>query len=382
MRFRYGNMWQQAMPKRPSFNPVETAGSGWMVSVPPHMSGEGRRVRKFFADPKDAEKFAKKLRTQFDRGERGGIIDAGLARMAAEAAEVTPPGMSILDCVREVVAMVAMLKPYGISPRDACKATAAQNKKAGTAESFRERYKKFVAANETHWRDRYASDMGKIPGWVGEKFMDSPCAAINDAAIETALRSHGATAATTLLARKTRVMAVVHAKVKPPKRGPIKIMTAVQCGRMLRACRNREEVRAVALLLFAGIRPDAQDGELSKLDWQDVGTDHITIHPETSKTDSDRLIPVTPRLHRLLRGHPKRGTVIPAGWAKRIQAIRKSAGVSGEQDIARHTFASNFLVEYGEDKAKEAMGHTAGSATLFRHYRRAIKPDAAKRYFR
>ena len=77
-------MWQQPMPKRPSFQPLETA-SGWMVSVPPSMSGQGKRERKFFEAEKDANEFAKKLRGQFSRGERGGIVDAGLARMAAES---------------------------------------------------------------------------------------------------------------------------------------------------------------------------------------------------------------------------------------------------------------------------------------------------------
>jgi len=370
------------MPKRPSFKPIETT-DGWMISVPPSMSGQGKRERKFFEIEKDAETFAKKLRGQYDRGERGGIVDAGLARMAAEAAkEVAGSGNTILEAVKTFAEMVAMLKPYGISPMDACKAAVAANAASGAAESFRERYDRFRKDNETRWRDRYAADMGKLPRWLGEDFMSTPCAGINSAAVESALRANGADAASTVLARKTRVLAVLHAAPKRPKRGPVKIMTVTQCAAMLRACRNPAEVRAVALLLFGGIRPDAQDGELSKLDWQDIDADHITIHPEISKTDSDRIIPITPRLSRLLRGHPANGPVLPTGWAKRIQAIRKSAGVAGDQDVTRHTFASNFLVAFGEDACKGAMGHTAGSTTLFRHYRRAVKPAAAKKYFR
>ncbi|MCX6875398.1 MAG: hypothetical protein NTW21_16560 [Verrucomicrobia bacterium] len=346
------------------------------------MSGQGKRERKFFEIERDAREYSKKLRGQYDRGQRGSIVDAGLARMAAEAAKLVPSGASILEWIKTFAEMTAMLTPYGITPMDACRAAVAQHQASGTAESFRERYDRFVRDNETRWRDRYAKDMAKLPRWVGEEFMVTACAAINPAVIESALRANGADAATTVLARKTRVLAVLHAAAKRPKRGPVKIMTVTQCAAMLRACRDRSEVQAVALLLFGGVRPDAVDGELSKLDWRDVDGEHVTIHPETSKTDSDRFIPITPRLARLLRGHPVDGPVLPAGWAKRIQAIRKAAGISGDQDITRHTFASNFLVAFGEDAAKSAMGHTAGSQTIFRHYRRAVKPDAAKKYFR
>jgi integrase len=370
------------MPKQPGFKPIPDAKRGFMVSIPAAMTGHGARERKFFKDLKDAEKFAATLRGKFAKGERGAIIDAGLARMAAEAAKVAPGGTTILDCAKAMADMVAMLAPFGISPMDAAKAVVAQNQAIGTAESFRERYDRFVKDNETRWRDRYARDMLKIPRWVGDAFMESPCAAVNPAVIEAALRANGADAGTTVLARKTRVLAVLHAKTKPPKRGPIKIMTHRQCRAMLRACRNRAEVRTVALLLFAGIRPDADDGEITRLDWKDVGAEFITVHPETSKTESDRFVPITPRLARLLRGHPEDGPVMATRWPKRVQVLRKAAGISGDQDITRHTFGSHFLVEFGEKAAKEAMGHTPNSQTLFRHYRRAIKPEAAAKYFR
>ena len=124
------------------------------------------------------------------------------------------------------------------------------------------------------------------------------------------------------------------------------------------------------------------NGELSKLDWQDIDADHITIHPDTSKTDSDRHITITPRLRRLLRGHPAEGSVVPPNWHRRIQAIRKAAGIAGDQDIARHTFGSAYCVAFGVEAAKLAMGHTPNSETLFRSYFRAVKPAAAAKYFR
>jgi integrase len=155
-------------------------------------------------------------------------------------------------------------------------------------------------------------------------------------------------------------------------------MTVKQCAAMLRACRSAAERHAVSLLMFAGIRPD---GELGRIDWADVGADNIVVHPETSKTGSDRFIPLTARLRRLLRGHPASGSVIPPNWQRRVQAIRKAAGIAGEQDITRHTFASHFLACHSEDETKRAMGHTQNSQTLFRHYRRAVTTEAGRKYF-
>jgi integrase len=73
--------------------------------------------------------------------------------------------------------------------------------------------------------------------------------------------------------------------------------------------------------------------------------------------------------------------VLPANWRRSWQRIRKAAGIAGEQDILRHSFASHYLAATDEAKAKAAMGHTAGSSTLFRHYRRAVTQADGKAYF-
>jgi integrase len=84
----------------------------------------------------------------------------------------------------------------------------------------------------------------------------------------------------------------------------------------------------------------------------------------------------------LLKGHPASGPVAPAGWRRSWQRIRKEAGIGHMQDVLRHTFASHYLAAYGEDAAKQALGHAAGSTTLFRHYRRAVTELQGKAFFR
>jgi integrase len=346
---------------RPNFEPLETP-KGWCVSIPPSMNASGKRKRRFFADRKEAARFAGSLRRKNAEGERGGLIPLALATQAAEAERILEgTGVSIVDAARQVAARFAA---------------------AGHQETFRQRYDRVVAEREMHWRPRYAVDMAKVPQWVGDSLMAMQCALVTPDVLKAALKANGAAAASTLAARYSRASSILLAKPPKPRRvAEIHLMTPKQCAAMIRACVGPEELRAVALLLFAGIRPDSESGEITRLDWEAVGEREIYVSAAVSKTGSDRHIPITPRLARLIKGHPASGPVVPAWWKKRIQRLRASAGVAGLQDVTRHTFASNFLAAFGEADAKQAMGHTANSATIFRHYRRAVTSAAGRKFF-
>ena len=348
------------MALNPKFAVVETP-SGWMVSIPANMTGAGKRIRKFFPDPGEAEKFAAGLRRKFRDGQRGGVIPHELAIMAATAAEMLAPhGVTILEAARAFVARVDV----------------------GSAETFSDRYDRMRLENEARWSDRYKLDMDRLPRWVGPEIMAARLCDITPAMIEEALRAHGAAAQSTLDTRGRYVSAAMRYRTKHRKSETIHIMTSRQCGQMLRACESPEERRAVALLLWAGIRPSAEDGEISRLDWAAVGESHIYVSRAVSKT-SDHHIPLTPRLRRLLRGHPAEGPVVPANWRRVYRRIRGAVdGIAGVQDVTRHTFASHYLAAYGEAATKQAVGHAAGSSTLFRHYRAAVTEEDGRRFFR
>jgi integrase len=351
------------MPARPQFQPVVTR-DGWMVSIPGNMTAGGKRVRKFFPAEGDAQKFARGLRKKYHEGERGGHISHELAVMAGAAAELLEPhGITIMDAARAFVA--------GLGAEDA----------AG-AETFRDRYRRALLDGEAHWSAIYARDMGKLENWVGSAFMALRCSQIKGPVIAEALREHGAAAQSTLDHRTRYVMAIVNFKPRHRKQTTVALMTLQQVAAMLRAAATAEERRAVALLVFAGIRPDAEDGEMTRLDWAAVGAAEIYVAGEVAKTGTDRHVPLTPRLRRLLRGHPAAGPVIPPNWRRVYRRLRQAAGLKREQDVTRHTFASHFLAAYGEEATKQAMGHTEGSRTLFRHYRRAVVAAAGVKFFR
>jgi integrase len=275
----------------------------------------------------------------------------------------------------------ALLEPIGMTILDAAKAAVARAEASGGGETFEARWKRYCDEGETHWRPRYAADMGKIPRWVPKSFLQTSVQAITPASIRTAVIAGGASAESTIKARATRVAAVLAGRGSRRRMSRISIMTGDQIDLMFAACDGPDERRAVALLIYAGIRPSAEDGEITRLQWEDVGGEEIYIAADVAKTGTDRHIPITPRLRDLLEGQPADGPVIPAGWKVRWQRLRKAAGISKEQDITRHTFASHFLAAFGVDPTRQAMGHSAGSDTLFRHYRRAVTEADGKAYF-
>jgi integrase len=332
-----------------------------MVSVPPSMASGGERIRRYFPDKPKAAKFAGEQRAAWAKGLRAGLLQTNVAMEVREALKI--------------------LEPTGFSIIEAARMVARQVQESGTSQTLQERFAEYCRKMEPHWRPRYAADMSYLPRWVGPELMATRVSEITPARLLAALKAHGARTEGTLKMRGDRVRAAIANVGKKSRRMNVQIMTLTQCGRMLRATCTPAERRAVALLLFAGIRPGSEDGEITRLDWSAVGEEQIYIAAEVSKTGSDRHIPLTPRLARLLRGHPADGPVRPPGWKLRWQRIRRAAGVV-QSDITRHTFASHFLAAYGELKAKSAMGHSAVSTTLMRHYRRAVLEADGLKYFR
>ena len=347
------------MARIPEFNAVETP-RGWMVSIPAAMTATGKRRRKYFAGKTAAEKFAANLRKQHGAGVRGAMIPLTLANQAAEAARILDgSGVSLVEAARLAVARIAT---------------------TASKETFRDRYARAMLWGEQHWRDRYRTDMERIPRWA-PSLMPLACGVIDREKIDAALQEGCSLARSTLDMRAARVLAVLGFRERHRKTAEIHILDAQQQAAVLDACEGPDERRAVALLLYAGIRPDAESGEIARLDWQNVGEAEIYVPQNASKTGADRLIPIRPVLRRELKGHPLDGPVIPANWKRRWARIRKAAGIGHMQDGLRHTFASHHLVAYGEEATKAALGHAAGSATLFRHYRRAVTAAAGRAFF-
>jgi len=340
---------------------------GWMVSVPPGLSPDGRRRRHYFgpddAGKKKAEKFAARMQAVWHKGERGALLPAAEAVMAAEAIRMlAPTGISLVEAARQAV----------------------ERWKAheGSGETFEERWLAFTAKMEAHWRPRYARDMEKIPRWVPAAFMGRRVAEITPGMLREAVKAGGAKAEATIKARETRIRSVLSSRGGKRRAVKVALLSREELARLKWEARKDPATRrAVGLLLYAGIRPAVEDGEITRLEWEAVGEREIYVGHEVSKTGADRHVPIGRRLRWWIRGHPAEGPVIPANWKRKYDRLRRAAGIGAGQDLTRHTFASHFLAVHGEQEAKQAMGHAAGSDTLFRHYRRAVTKAQGMRYF-
>jgi integrase len=276
---------------------------------------------------------------------------------------------------------ISILEGTGVGLVEAAKIVAKQMATSGAQETFLQRYDRAVLDGEGRWSKRYRQDMDRMLRWLPKGFLAKPCGVIDRGVIEKALVEDRKLSRATIDMRTTRTLAILHYRERHRKSTEIKILTLAEVEAVLGHCKTPEERRVVALLAFAGIRPDAESGEIARLQWEAVGAQEIYIAPTTSKTGSDRHIEITPRLRAEIDGHPASGPVLPAGWRRAWQRIRKAAGIAGEQDILRHSFASHYLAASDEARAKAAMGHTAGSSTLFRHYRRAVTQTDGLAYF-
>ena len=97
-----------------------------------------------------------------------------------------------------------------------------------------------------------------------------------------------------------------------------------------------------ALTLFAGIRPDWRNGEISKIQPKDIdfNTDVIRVEPEASKVNEKRTIKMHPNLKLWLKKYPlDEHPLIPIrNMEGLLREVRTKFGIG--HDVLRHTFIS------------------------------------------
>ena len=182
-------------------------------------------------------------------------------------------------------------------------------------------------------------------------------------------------------------------KEKAPQ---IRIFTPDEAARLLRAAEvvAPDYAAAVAILLFAGVRPTELVGQyglegkgiLGGLTWDRVDVDgEIVLEDELTKTNQRRTIPLSENLAAWLARYPgkphERVVRTPISWRRARAKIAEAAGVEWTPDQARHSYASyHFALHRNRDALEAAMGHVqGGAAVLERHYKkRASKADAEK----
>lgn len=129
---------------------------------------------------------------------------------------------------------------------------------------------------------------------------------------------------------------------------PLTLPEIAELFRSASSLRLTDCVPAMALMLFAGIRPR----EIERLYWSDIDPEEkvISISPTHSKTGGSRHVSIFPVLEKILLPQCRHGStkICPANWQRKWSKIRRNAGWGTpenpwRQDVLRHTFASYHL---------------------------------------
>ena len=193
---------------------------------------------------------------------------------------------------------------------------------------------------------------------------------------------------------------------KAKKIGEVQIYSVDQAKKIMEAGAklHPEIVPALAMMLFAGVRPDQDDGEITKLEWGHVlHTDRhhkrLELPGSITKTGKQRSIKIRPALLSWIQWHVKRlEQLVPASKKKvslagvvcpekgtvlrgKLRDVFDEAGVERIQDGFRHTFASYLAPIDGLDAVETELGHLGGREVLNRHYRTDVRKPVAKKFW-
>ena len=188
--------------------------------------------------------------------------------------------------------------------------------------------------------------------------------------------------------------------------GEVEIYTVDQAKKIMGAGvrKHPEIVPALAMMLFAGIRPDQEDGEITKLDWghvlyNDRHHKRIELPGSITKTGKQRSIKIRSALLSWIQWHQKKleqakpkqsKKVVLSGLVcaekgtalrKKIREVFDEAQVERIQDGFRHTFASYLAPIDGLDAVETELGHLGGREILNRHYRTDTRKPIAKKFW-
>jgi integrase len=378
------------MPRVPKFEVNKHPTKGWDLNIPASVSETGKRRRLYFGRRQDATDEAEKRKREIQAyGQRSLHIAPGLAVEAERCNE--------------------RLKPYGVSLTAAVSEWMARQDSLSASESVEDAFVHYLRRKDDEGRtDHYMRDLQsaqrRLPNW----FLRMILAAVEVADVERAL-GESAKGPTSYNNTRRMVAAVFNESVRrgkapsnvvtrtlkkksPPK--PIDILSLAESKAMLAACKNHPDMKldcsdsvpAVALALFAGIRPSADQGELTKLDWSAIDLEDriIRFSPEGTKTRRHRFIKIEDNLAAWLTPFAKKsGRVIPPNWRRKYSLLRKAAGLTPDrQDVTRRTYASAHLAVFNEiDALRAYMGHDSKNV-LFDHFLRLMPKHDAIKYWR
>jgi len=349
------------------------------------VEGNLRRVRFFYKTMEEAETKAALMRTKRENEGAGSFGMSATTRHDAEAA-------------------IALLAPHGKSLKEAAEFLLANIDVLNERKSVAQVVTELLDTKKKNRRaSRYLKDLRhKLSNGFAAKFGDRPIYTITARELEDYVHGLDGVRAITRnnyqralsvlfsFARKRKyslrnpALEIERANVEVSKPGVLTIAEA----KALMQSGVPELIPALALGLFAGLRPEA---EIWRLDWSHIDLVGKIIDIQKSKNvASHRFVRISDNLAKWLKPYAKKlGRVSPTGDAYhwRLQKSREQAAAALQkakldadnllewpQDCLRHMFAScHYAAFKNVGDTAEQIGHGGKLGVFFRCYRGRIK---------
>jgi len=180
---------------------------------------------------------------------------------------------------------------------------------------------------------------------------------------------------------------------QPHTRGDIRFLSVTEARNIIVGCPEHRE--ALALMLFAGIRPEEVRGNHKPpLMWTHIDrvSKIVRIPADIAKTKQPRVLENLPdNLWQWLKDAPDTGPVCQIGIRRLVEKAQGAAGfrdASGNvltpwpQDAMRHSFATYHVALLSDPgRTSLLLGHEGAPTMLYRHYRGLTAQKQAQEYF-
>lgn len=396
------------MPKGASLKPAKTGLTAWpwVVNVPAKVSESGKRERKYFKSEAKAKTFSQQEQTR--------IVNVRLAKSQPLLSPVQR------EVAQAIFRLMADKPPHAALDIIAAHLALEASREASvTVKAMFDRYEALLTRKTRKGRKISSSYKTQVkytvPRFAGiheTKLPDLTRKAIEDCIVDAPpyarngfLRVIGA--ALEFAKHEGLCKENVARGIKKSDTGEleVKILTPLQAGKLMAVTvrHDPEMVPAMALMLFAGIRPDK---EMFRLQWSHIRLkDGVIFMPgDITKTGFQRYVEIEPNLAKWLAWHiatggTDKGPVQPEilerkkkdkgkplssfeNIRRRRRAIRAKAKINPwPSDAARHSYASYWMaIHRDEDKCRDNMGHRTKDE-LHKHYRKHVRESVAKRYW-
>jgi integrase len=356
--------------------------AAWCVNVPEEISDTGVRRQLFFDTKKAAEIECERLKAKRDN------FGTSLANLSQ-------------DQLRQATKAFELLEPQGVDLLNAVRAFLEAHEQRSASISFLALFNQFLEAKSDRnpeylrelriTRDRFPSLHERMVSDITPLELETVLSPLTPGARNPVMRYLRAVFFFGIKRGFLKENPISRLDFAERKRKEIETIPTDKVEAMLKHALKNDFALLPYLVFgfFSGIRPD---GELQKLEWDDVklASKEIVIRPEVSKTNRRRFPKISPNAAAWLALYREQGGTFEgkvcsySGEELRQHRVTnwKAAGIEKWiQQGMRHTFCSNHLAYFKKvDELVLQSGHDSVD-TMWRNYHKGVTDKEAKKFW-